>query len=471
MQSTSGFKKNSGTLSIISLLLLAGCSPNMKALNKQETISKAQVFGDTTLDSTTIVGAGADGGPNSSRIPVPRIDVVTGAGSDSGANSNNVETGSSWNSGSNTQNTASTGTDGGSTSNQANNENTASTGSDGGNTSGQANNENTASTGSDGGNTAGQANNENAASKGADGGSTSSQTSSQNTASTGSDGGDSSSTGADGGKPNAPSSNPTQTNRSFSFGTDGGTTPVVEEVVKPIVTKVAMEPLCSTSTVRNHSLNDYENLSIATSATITILNFQTNELCTASGDKREEMFRSAQIDISPCSLDLNQYTYVIDVLDSHGRSLLYGHSGRTVTGGSVDVSTGLLKDGIEILADVNHLYTAQYNLERFQVSQLANPQVQCARNLSPLVINFTAPGQYDPGLLLLSPNFGLWFDIMGANADPAPYAKKKISWPRNSNYMFLGLLNTKGKIEGIDQLFGDNTLGPDGEFATDGYAA
>jgi len=47
----------------------------------------------------------------------------------------------------------------------------------------------------------------------------------------------------------------------------------------------------------------------------------------------------------------------------------------------------------------------------------------------------------------------------------------RISWFTNQSYGLLALPDSAGRVTGIDQLFGDRTLGPDGQFADDGYAA
>jgi hypothetical protein len=62
------------------------------------------------------------------------------------------------------------------------------------------------------------------------------------------------------------------------------------------------------------------------------------------------------------------------------------------------------------------------------------------------------------------------FDILGAQAQPA-HTPRRVSWPRNPNYAFLALPNDAERVTGIDQLFGNKTLGPDGRFAKDGFAA
>jgi hypothetical protein len=66
---------------------------------------------------------------------------------------------------------------------------------------------------------------------------------------------------------------------------------------------------------------------------------------------------------------------------------------------------------------------------------------------------------------------GINFDLLGLRAKPKPHAPKRISWYRQPDYYFITLPNAKGEVNGIDELFGDNTAGPDGNFAKDGYYA
>lgn len=94
-----------------------------------------------------------------------------------------------------------------------------------------------------------------------------------------------------------------------------------------------------------------------------------------------------------------------------------------------------------------------------------------ANCISPLVVQLgTEP------LRMTAPRDGVLFDIKGANARPVPYAPVAISWldpkSRADNY-FLALPNERGEILGIDQLFGNNTLGPwkAAPFAPNGFEA
>lgn len=99
------------------------------------------------------------------------------------------------------------------------------------------------------------------------------------------------------------------------------------------------------------------------------------------------------------------------------------------------------------------------------------PGIKCDRTASPLVIRLNGNVQKREHLILSAPEFGKLFDILGQNSYNAPYTPKRISWHSSNQYYYVVLPNSLGQVKGIDQLFGDNTLGPDGKFATNGYTA
>lgn len=76
---------------------------------------------------------------------------------------------------------------------------------------------------------------------------------------------------------------------------------------------------------------------------------------------------------------------------------------------------------------------------------------------------------------MTAPESGAWFDILGLNA-PTPHQPVHVSWPdrgsRSDNY-FLTLPWQSAEVLGIDQLFGNNTEGPDASrpFAQNGFKA
>lgn len=92
----------------------------------------------------------------------------------------------------------------------------------------------------------------------------------------------------------------------------------------------------------------------------------------------------------------------------------------------------------------------------------------CDRRSSPLVIHHASDINNPIPIALSSQEDGNDFDLLGANND---YETVRISWFTNTDYSLLALPNPYGSVDGIDELFGDNTQGPDGEFAENGYAA
>jgi hypothetical protein len=97
--------------------------------------------------------------------------------------------------------------------------------------------------------------------------------------------------------------------------------------------------------------------------------------------------------------------------------------------------------------------------------------VSCDEDASPLVVDTGNWIDSGHGLPLSSPAQGVQFDILGARAKPVPHAKRQISWFKDPRFMFIVLPDKNGNVNGIDQMFGNNTVGPDGKFAANGYKA
>jgi hypothetical protein len=95
---------------------------------------------------------------------------------------------------------------------------------------------------------------------------------------------------------------------------------------------------------------------------------------------------------------------------------------------------------------------------------------QCEEVNSPLVVQLTTRPQK---IRLTSPLLGVLFDILGLNDTPA-HSQHRISWfsvGDSASHYFIALPDSSGRVLGIDQLFGNNTQGPDGRFAPNGYEA
>lgn len=138
------------------------------------------------------------------------------------------------------------------------------------------------------------------------------------------------------------------------------------------------------------------------------------------------------------------------------------HTNLVVSGENIDRVTGGWKrvgGRLAVVADRNPETSSQ------------SSSVNCDELASPLVIHMHADVEKAEPLVLTSPRHGVWFDILGGNADPVPHSPRRISWHRSDQYYYIALPNSRGEVRGIDQLFGDNTFGPDGRYATDGFAA
>ncbi len=89
----------------------------------------------------------------------------------------------------------------------------------------------------------------------------------------------------------------------------------------------------------------------------------------------------------------------------------------------------------------------------------------------PLIVDLGADINNAQGINLSSQIEGILFDILGLNAMPNPFAKKQISWTQEQRYQFVVKPNEDGQVLGINEMFGDNTLGPDGLFSKEGFEA
>ncbi|MGE4132760.1 MAG: hypothetical protein AB7F86_14040 [Bdellovibrionales bacterium] len=92
----------------------------------------------------------------------------------------------------------------------------------------------------------------------------------------------------------------------------------------------------------------------------------------------------------------------------------------------------------------------------------------CDKMKSPLVVHVSSDPENPQAIALSSRENGVFFDLLGSlNRHKAV----KISWFTNLEYRLLSLPNRIGQVNGIDELFGDSTLGPDRRFADNGYEA
>lgn len=126
-----------------------------------------------------------------------------------------------------------------------------------------------------------------------------------------------------------------------------------------------------------------------------------------------------------------------------------------------------------------HLYTDRNpnkNSPDRRQDMIALDPKKCDSVASPLIIHMQAAKDIPENLIFTSPARGIDFDILGENSvdragNPSPHEKKRISWHRSYQYVYIVKPNAQGLVEGINEMFGDNTKGPDGKFSANGYEA
>lgn len=97
-----------------------------------------------------------------------------------------------------------------------------------------------------------------------------------------------------------------------------------------------------------------------------------------------------------------------------------------------------------------------------------DPQCNSAGSIDPLLIQLKT--KTPQPIALTAPDEGVMFDLLGRRLN---HKKVQTSWfasAQTENY-FLALPNKDGQVLGVDELFGDATLGPDGKYAKQGFAA
>jgi hypothetical protein len=98
----------------------------------------------------------------------------------------------------------------------------------------------------------------------------------------------------------------------------------------------------------------------------------------------------------------------------------------------------------------------------------------CNYSVSPLLLQLGDGHGTAKPVELSAPNLGKMFDILGETSLPIQYAKELISWftaESSSREFFVTLPDKLGQVNGINELFGNTTRGPDGRFADNGYLA
>lgn len=208
------------------------------------------------------------------------------------------------------------------------------------------------------------------------------------------------------------------------------------------------------------------NLKTITDPVYSVVDRNTREvLC--SGDASSivaDIHQSKSFSLDLCAAiensDITTMRYYTFILHDKSKPFTQFESPATQGVASINITLPAGKLGANVQGSV--LYdTNTLNLDPTFVNDTS-----CDRISSPLVINF---GKMP---IRLSSLFkGVFFDILGENSTPRAHVKRKISWIKSPQVMFLTKPNSDGQVNGINELFGDNTRGPDGQFAANGFAA
>jgi hypothetical protein len=210
-----------------------------------------------------------------------------------------------------------------------------------------------------------------------------------------------------------------------------------------------------------------DNVFNASKVQVSVVDSQGAAVCTIP-DERSTIMTSKSLDLTSCTLDQSK-TYSIQVVDSANPSVSLLPT--TVNGSKSDllknVGTLTYSHGAWAAVQITLLYDTN---PQQGGGNAGNSGDECTSDQSPLIIS-TAEVNRMPALDLTSQDQGVWFNLMGLKALPTANALTQVSWFTNDNYGFLALPDENNQINGIDQLFGNNTQGPDGAFAANGFLA
>ena len=132
-------------------------------------------------------------------------------------------------------------------------------------------------------------------------------------------------------------------------------------------------------------------------------------------------------------------------------------------------------------ADQTHGYrplvlykTNPYGSEGYRPFSEAVDQHQCNYAVSPLLLQLGDGSGTSQPVEFTAPELGRLFDILGETSFPVRHVKEMISWftgKTAQREFFITLPNELGEVNGINEMFGNTTRGPDGRFADNGYLA
>lgn len=192
------------------------------------------------------------------------------------------------------------------------------------------------------------------------------------------------------------------------------------------------------------------NVHLAQKLSLRIKESKTKRIVCSNDDTAgiKSSLKNRMASLGNCSLVDGDYD--LELIDEKGNDLVVGDE-------KFKVQAATIKDKTpDVLVDSNP--------ENSSVRSYGG--WECDENASPLYVDFRKDtSDYD---ILSSPSNGVLFDILGLNGG---FKKLQISWFEKAKFAFLALPNSRGEVAGVDQLFGNNTQGPDGKFADNGFLA
>lgn len=223
-----------------------------------------------------------------------------------------------------------------------------------------------------------------------------------------------------------------------------------------------------------HSNSAGGNMLTTSVLKIVIVDKSNKVVCELSGDFKSQILNTKKLSFVPCP-ELPAGKYEAHIMDAGAP----GSSFLTKELTQDDIAFTKNADGtylasskkIDILYDFNKSNSLYNDVnKKYGGTSTAETQANCDSRVSPLIISM---GSQARGIKLSAPLDGIQFDILGERSFPKAHDKKQISWLTSDDheYYFIVLPNKDGRVLGINEMFGDNTRGPDGKFSANGYAA
>ncbi|MBK9321850.1 MAG: hypothetical protein IPM97_02640 [Bdellovibrionaceae bacterium] len=214
------------------------------------------------------------------------------------------------------------------------------------------------------------------------------------------------------------------------------------------------------------------NLIKATAVKLVITSNLGQKACEIQGDIKNQILNKKTLTFMPCpGLAVGKYVaYLVEA------SVSSNYAMKSLTENDIEFevkSNGtyyVANRRVEILYDLNTQNSSYSELNGLLGNtSTADTQKSCDSRSSPLIISMDSNSR---GIKLTAPMDGIQFDILGQRSAPVAHAKKQISWLQaDQEYYFIALPNERGQVLGIDEMFGDNTRGPDGKYSANGYSA